>query len=77
MARLRATTVFSDRRLTVTAVESLEFHASTMHCGRWLTGKLETIAVIVREPEQTSAFDMDGQPIDIDLLDLPDDFKLE
>lgn len=78
MTTLRATTVFSGRGLTVAAVESLEVHANRMQRGRWLAASLEPIAVMVREPGKTSAFDMDGQPIDIDLLlDLPADLGLE
>lgn len=76
MARFRATTVFSSRRLTVATVESLELRAGRMRCGRWITASLKPIAVIVRAQDQTSAFDMDGQPVDIDLLDLPDDLEL-
>lgn len=44
---------------------------------RWMTGHLEPIAVIVKESGRTSAFDTDGQLVDVDRLDLPADFVTE
>ena len=74
MTRLRATTVFSSPGQTVTAIESVAFRVDRMGNARWMTGCLEPIAVIVREPGRTSAFDMDGQPVDVDRLDLLAEF---
>lgn len=72
MARLRARTIFSDQRLTVTAVESLEFRTDKTSQKGFVIGKLEPIAVIVREPDKTYAIGMDAQPVDIARLNLPE-----
>jgi hypothetical protein len=77
MTRLRATTVFSSPGLTITAIESVAFRVDTMGHARWMTGHLEPIAVIVKEPGRTIAFDTDGQTVDVDRLDLPADFVTE
>ena len=73
MTRLRATTVFSSPGLTVTAIESVACRVDSMGNARWVTGCLEPIAVIVKEPGRTSAFDTEGQLVDIDRLNLPAD----
>ena len=73
MTRLRATTVFSSPGLTVTAIESVAFRVDRMGNARWMTGRVEPIAVIVSESGRTSAFDTDGQSLDIDRLNLPAD----
>jgi dihydrodipicolinate reductase len=77
MASLRAKTVFADQGITVTAVESLELRSDRTNRRQFITGRLEPIAVIVREPDRTYAFDMGAQSIDIDELNLPADFELE
>jgi dihydrodipicolinate reductase len=77
MASLRAKTVFADQGITVTAVESLELRSDRTNHRQFITGRLEPIAVIVREPDRTYAFDMGAQSIDIDELNLPADFELE
>lgn len=66
MARLRERSVFADQRLTVIAVESLEFETSRANRGGFMTGRLKPIAVIVKEPDRTYALDMDAGPVDID-----------
>ena len=75
MTTVRAKTVYSDERLTVTAVESLEFRADRTNRGRHVTGSVKPIAVIVRQPDRTYALDMAAQPLDIDQMDLPADFE--
>ena len=77
MASLRAKTVFADHGITVTAVESMELRFDRKNHPQFITGRLEPIAVIVKEPDRTHAFDMDAQPVDIDQLNLPADFELE
>ena len=77
MASLRAKNVFADQGITVTAVESLELRVDRTNHRQFITGRLEPIAVIVRELDGTYAFDMDGQSVDIDRLDLPADFELK
>ena len=73
MTRLRATTVFSGPGLTVTAIESVAFHLDRMGNARWVTARVEPVAVIVKEPGRISAFDTEGQRVDIDRLNLPAD----
>jgi hypothetical protein len=77
MASLRATTVFADRVINVAVVESRELQVDRASRRQFITGRLEPIAVIVREPDRTYAFDMGAQPVDIDRLNLPADFELE
>jgi hypothetical protein len=77
MASLRATTVFADRVINVAVVESRELQVDRASRRQFITGRLEPIAVIVREPDRTYAFDMDAQSVDIDRLNLPADFELE
>lgn len=77
MTTLRARTVFSDEKLTVTAIESLTFRTDRTSRLRHMTASLTPIAVIVREQDRTYGFDMDAQPVDIDQMDLPADFELE
>ena len=77
MASLRARTVFAEHGVTVTAVESLELRFDRTNHRQFMTGRLEPIAVIVREADRTCAFDMAAQPVDIDRLNLPADFDLE
>jgi dihydrodipicolinate reductase len=75
MVMVRARTVFSDQKLTVTAVESLELQTDSSNRRRFMIGSLKPIAVIVREPDRTYALDMGGQPVAFDRLNLPADFE--
>ena len=77
MTKVRARTIFSDQRLTVTAVESLEFRTDRSNYARYLLVSLKPIAIIVTEPDRTYALDLAAQRVDIDRLDLPPDFNLE
>jgi hypothetical protein len=70
MTTLRARTVFSDEKLTVTALELLEFRTDKMKYMRYVTGDLRPMAILVKEPDRTYALDMAAQPIDIERLDL-------
>ena len=76
MDRLRARTLFSNQRLTVAAVESLDFQAGRSNQRTFLIGSLKPIAILVTESDRTYALGMDAQPVDIDRLDLPADFEL-
>ena len=60
MARLRERTVFADRRLTVTVLESLELQTNRSNHRRFLIGSLKPIAVVVREPDRTYAYDIES-----------------
>lgn len=77
MVRVRARTIFSDQKLTVSAVEALEFQTNRSNHRRFLIGSLKPIAIIVREPDRTYALDLAAQPVDIDRMDLPADFNWE
>jgi hypothetical protein len=77
MTSLRATTVFADRVINVAVVESRELQVDRASRRQFITGRLEPIAVIVREADRTYAFDMAAQSVDIDRLNLPADFELE
>ena len=77
MPRVRQRTIFSDDRLTVIAVERLEFRTDRLDHRRLVTGSLKTVAVIVTAPDRTYALDMNAQPVDIDTMDLPTDIESE
>jgi hypothetical protein len=70
MTTLRARTVFSDDKVTVTALELLEFRTNKSKHVRYVTGDLRPMAILVKEPDRTYALDMAAQPIDIERLDL-------
>ena len=46
-------------------MELLEFRTDRANSRRFVTGSLKPIAVIVRTPDRTYAFDMAGQPVGI------------
>ncbi len=77
MASVRTRTVFADQRRTVTAVESVDFRTDLSRRRRFFIGSLRLIAVIVREPDRIYALDIAAQPIDIEQIELPDDFDME
>jgi len=68
MGKLRTSTVFADQGLTVAVAESLEFRVDRAERTRLVTGALKPVAVIVSGPDGTCAFDMDGQPVDLEYL---------
>jgi hypothetical protein len=65
MASLREKTVFAGKGITVTAVESVELWSDRTNHRLLITGRLEPIAVIVRKADETCAFHLGGQPVDI------------
>ncbi|MGB5257934.1 MAG: hypothetical protein WBN44_11820 [Woeseiaceae bacterium] len=77
MTGLRARTVFSDQKLTVTAIEKLALSSDTFGRGGLLSGSLRPIAVIVKLPDRTYALDMAAQELDLDDVELPAGFDLE
>lgn len=77
MASVRARTLFAKHGLTVTMVESVDLRIDRSCRGRLTIGSVKPIAVIVREPGRTYALDIAAQPIDMEQLELPDDFELE
>lgn len=77
MTNVRARTLFSDQKLTVRAVESLQLRIDRSDHARFLIGSLKPIAIIVTEPDRTYALDLDARPVDIDGLGLSADFSQE
>jgi hypothetical protein len=77
MASVRTRPIFSDTRLTVAVVESVEFQSERWKRRRFVTATLRPVAIIVREQGRTYALDMAAQPVDIDELGLPADFSSE
>jgi dihydrodipicolinate reductase len=76
MNKVRARTLFANKRFTVSAVELLELRTDKTSRVRFMTGSLKPIAVIVNEADRAFAFDMEGQPVDIDRLNLPADTRV-
>jgi len=76
MATLRATTVFSARNLTVTAIESREIRNDGTGHGLFVSAILKPVAIIISEPNGRYAVGMDGQPVAIEQLNLPADVDL-
>jgi hypothetical protein len=77
MTRLRARTVFSDDKFTVTAVEKLALRSDALGRGRFFSGSLRPIAVIVRLPDRTYTLDLAAQGLDLDHVELPAGLDLE
>lgn len=73
MARVRERAVFSSKRFTVTAVESLEFRIDGSRHGRLVSGSVKPVALIVKAPDRTYALDMTAQAVDVASLGLPAD----
>jgi hypothetical protein len=59
MAGLRKRFVFADRGLVLTVEESLELHSGSTDQGRFVTGKLKPVAVIVNEPSRSYAINLE------------------
>ena len=68
MDRLHTNIVFDDPRFMVTVVQSLEFRTGSSNHMRFLTGSLQPIAVIVKEPDKSYALNMDARLVDIDSI---------
>jgi hypothetical protein len=79
MKRFRATTIQSDSRLALIAVESLERRYEKSDSGCWLSAALKPVAVIVCTTDGTSVFGIEEEFADIDLLieDVPELEKLK
>jgi hypothetical protein len=77
MTTLRARTVYSDDTLTVTAVEKLALCREAFERGCFFSASLRPVAVIVKLPDRTCAFDMAAEELELDNLELPAGFDLE
>lgn len=74
MSTLRASVIFSDSRLTLIAVESVDLRHSKTNTGCRLYGNIEPVAVIVCGPDGTYALDMEAKLTAFDQLrqDIPE-----
>ena len=68
MATLRVSEIFSDSRLTLIAVESVDFQHNKMNTGCQLYGNIEPVIVIVCGPDRTYALDMEAKLVDLGQL---------
>ena len=62
MASKRTHTLFSDARLTVRVVETLETSVRRARGSCQLFGRVAPIAVLIDTPDGTLALDMEGRP---------------
>ena len=74
MSTFFATEIFSDARLTLIAVECVDFRSSKTNTCYRMYGNIKPIAVIVCGPDATYALDIEAKPTDVDLLrqDIPE-----
>ena len=68
MSTLRTSVIFSDTRLTLIAVESVDIQHNKTNTGCRLYGNIEPIAVIVCGPDGSYALDMEAKLIAIEQL---------
>jgi uncharacterized spore protein YtfJ len=68
MATLRTRHLFNDSRLTLIAVESVDFRRGTTSTSCQLYGQIEPIAVVVCSADRAYALDMEAKPADLDEL---------
>ena len=74
MMTLRSREIYRDAKVTLIAVESIDFRPGKTTFGFHFSGRIEPIAVIVSDPSGTYALDMDAQVLDLDQLrrNIPD-----
>lgn len=68
MVTLRASEIFSDSRLTLIAVESVDFQHTKTNTGYRVYGNIEPIVLIVCGPDGTYALDMEAKLVTFDQL---------
>lgn len=74
MESLRAIEIFNDNRFMLITIESVDFQHSKTVASCWLYANIKTIAVIVSDPDEIYALDMDAKLIALDQLkqDIPE-----
>ena len=74
MGTLRASVIFNDARLTLIAIESVDFQRSKMGSSCLLHGNIKPIAVVVCGPDGIYALDMEAKAIIFEQLrqDIPE-----
>ena len=68
MGKLRTSEFFNDSKLTLIAVESIDFQYHKTNASCVLHGRIDPVAVIVRSADGTYALDMEAKPVDLDQL---------
>ncbi len=68
MKTLRAIEIYKDTKLTLIAIESVDYQQSKTNMGWRLFGKIEPTAVIVCGTDTTYALDMESNPADFGYL---------
>lgn len=70
MANVRERTIFSDRGLTITAIEEVDVRSGLSRRSCFFTASVKPVAIVVKGPEGTYALDMTGQPVDRERIEL-------
>lgn len=68
MERLRSCEIYRDDRVTVIGIESVASNYGKSAAAYQLYGKVEPVAVLVCTAGKFSAVDINGDPIDLELL---------
>lgn len=68
MTTLRAAMVYQSAATSVVAVESIEFHHHRSPSGMQLFGKLQPVAIVVKNQTGINAFDLFNEPLGLDDL---------
>jgi hypothetical protein len=65
---LRARQVFSNARIALIAIESVDFQYDKTDFVYQLFGNKKPIAIVVCSPDKTDALDMEGRPLSVEQL---------
>ncbi len=68
MSRLRAREIYSDSRLTLFAVESIDIQRGRSDSHFHFHANVQPVALVVRSPGQVHALDMDAVPMSLEQL---------
>ena len=68
MATLRSTEIYADAGVTIVAVDSVAFRSGRAAFGFHVAGHREPVAVIVSDTDGAYALGMDGQALELDVL---------
>jgi len=74
MRTLRSSEIFNDSKLTLIAIESVDFQHSRTNAVCHLYGSVEPLAIVVCSQDGTYALDMEARPADFEQLrqDMPE-----
>lgn len=68
MSTVRAIEIFKDSRVTLIALESVDFRHHQTNSNCQLHGNIKPVAVIVCGSDRSYALDMEGKPVKLDQL---------